>query len=200
MFSKALAQAVKDRRSIYNISKDVKVSDERIREVIEFAVKWTPSAFNSQSARFVLLLRDHHDKFWDNTKEILRGIVPADKFGPTDSKINSFKAGYGTVLFFEDQTIIKGMQEKFALYSHHFPSWSEQANGMNQLVIWTGLEAEGLGCSLQHYNPLVDGAVAKEWGVPATWKLIAQMPFGHPTAPAGEKTFLPIEDRLKVFQ
>ena len=58
---------------------------------------------------------------------------------------------------------------------------------MHQLVVWTGLEAEGLGASLQHYNPLIDDEVKQEWNVPANWKLIAQMPFGNPTAAPGEK-------------
>ena len=43
--------ALKERRSYYGISKEVQVSDERIKEIVEFAVKHTPSSFNSQSAR-----------------------------------------------------------------------------------------------------------------------------------------------------
>ena len=57
--------------------------------------------------------------------------------------MDSFKAGYGTVLFFEDEAIVKSLQEKFAAYAENFPIWSHQASGMHQLVVWTGLEAEG---------------------------------------------------------
>ena len=91
--------AVADRRSFYGISKEKVTTDEVIKEVIEQAVKNTPSPFNSQSARVVLLLEKHHDKLWDITKEALRKIVPADKFGDTEDKINSFRNGYGTVLY-----------------------------------------------------------------------------------------------------
>jgi predicted oxidoreductase (fatty acid repression mutant protein) len=42
--------------------------------------------------------------------------------------------------------------------------------------------------------------VKKEWRIPDAWKLIAQMPFGKPTAPAGEKSFMPLEDRVPVFK
>jgi predicted oxidoreductase (fatty acid repression mutant protein) len=59
---------------------------------------------------------------------------------------------------------------------------------------------EGLGASLQHYNPIIDEAVKKQWNLPADWELIAQMPFGKPTAAAGEKQFLPLEDRVKIFK
>lgn len=70
---------------------------------------------------------------------------------------------------------------------------------MLQFVIWTALEAEGLGANLQHYNPLIDAKVAEEWGVPANWKLSAQLVFGGKAAEAGEKTFLPVEQKYKVF-
>lgn len=35
--------------------------------------------------------------------------------------------------------------------------------------------------------------------VPATWKLRANLVFGAPTVPPMEKTFEPLEDRVKVF-
>ena len=181
--------ALKERRSIYGINKDVQVSDERIKEIVEFAVKHTPSAFNSQTARLVVLLGEAHNKLWDITTETLRKVVGDGDFSATQQKMDSFKAGYGTVLFFEDEAVIKSHQEQFALYADNFPIWSNQASGMHQLVVWTALDAEGLGATLQHYNPLIDDEVKKEWNIPDNWKLIAQMPFGNPTSPAGEKGF-----------
>lgn len=83
-------EAIKERRTFYGISKEALVSDDRIKEVIEHAVKHTPSAFNSQSARVVLLLGDKHDKLWSITKEALRKIVPEDKFGSTEEKNKLF--------------------------------------------------------------------------------------------------------------
>ncbi len=192
--------AVADRRSFYSISKEKVTTDEVIQEVIEQAIKNTPSPFNSQSARVVLLLEKHHDKLWNITKESLRKIVPADKFGDTEDKINSFRNGYGTVLFFEDATVVETLQSQFALYKDNFPVWSQQSSGMHQYVIWTALEMEGFGASLQHYNQLIEEEVKKEWNVPSNWKLIAQMPFGKPTAQPDEKQFQPLEERIKVFK
>ena len=54
--------------------------------------------------------------------------------------------------------------------------------------------------TLQHYQPLVDDEVKKEWNIPDFWKLVAQMPFGVPSTPAGEKQFAPIEGRVKVYR
>ncbi|UUZ83566.1 nitroreductase family protein [Paenibacillus sp. P26] len=190
--------AVQERRTIYGISGESPISDERIVEIVRHAVKHTPSAFNSQSARVLVLLGEQHHKLWDLTKETLRAKVNEDKFASTEQKLNGFRGGHGTVLYFEDMTVIEGFQNNYPSYSEHFPNWSQQANGMLQFVIWTALENEGLGVNVQHYNPLIDEKVKASWNIPASWKLIAQMPFGKPTAPAGDKTFQPLEERVRV--
>ena len=197
---KYFLNSVMERRSFYGIGKESPISDDRIKEIIEIAVKHTPSAFNSQSARVILLLNTHHNRLWEITKEALRKIVPDQQFTGTEQRINSFANGYGTVLFFEDQQVIESLQQKFALYKDNFPSWSLQSSGMNQFVIWTALENEGLGASLQHYNELIEQQIKEEWSIPPTWKLISQMPFGKPIFDPSQKTFEPLETRVKVFK
>lgn len=192
--------AVKGRRSIYALDKNVGVSDERIMEVINHSVLHTPSAFNSQTGRVVVLFGEGHDKLWNITMEALRKVVPAANFKDTEDKINSFKAGYGTVLYFEDQKAVKGLQEQFALYKDNFPVWSNQGSGMLQNVIWTALYIEGLGASLQHYNELIEEEVSKAFNLPKGWKMMAQMPFGNIVQEAGEKQFAPLEGRVKVIR
>jgi len=71
---------------------------------------------------------------------------------------------------------------------------------MHQLAIWTMLEDAGFGASLQHYNPLIDNEVRKRWSLPEEWRLIAQMPFGTPAGEPGEKTFKPLDERIRVFR
>ena len=197
--SKNFYEALKERRSIYAISKETTVSNERIQEVINEAVLHTPSAFNSQSARVVVLFGENHNKLWDITEASLKKIVPEENFAPTKEKIDSFRNGYASVLFFEDQNVVKNLQEQFSLYKDNFPVWSQQSSGMLQYVIWTSLAVEGLGASLQHYNELIEEDVAKEWDIPSGWKLVAQMPFGKPVAGAGEKEFLPLDERVKTY-
>ena len=68
------------------------------------------------------------------------------------------------------------------------------------LSVWTSLEIEGFGASLQHYNPLIDDEVRKTWDILRDWKLIAQLPFGKPTAEPGDKDFSPLEERVKYYQ
>lgn len=198
--SKGFYKAVEDRRTIYAIGKEKVVSYEKILELVNGAVKNAPSAFNSQSARVVVLLGEYHDKLWDITKAELKKIVPEENFSGTEEKINSFKGGYGTVLYFEDQDVVKNLQQQFAIYKDNFPIWSQQGSGILQYIVWTSLEIEGLGASLQHYNPLIDNEVRKAYDIPDNWKLIAQMPFGNVVSPADKKDFLPLKDRIKVFK
>lgn len=200
MSSQAFFDAVKQRRSIHVVSKEEVVDKKRVVEIVEEAVKYSPTAFNSQSARAVVLFDDEHDKLWEIVTDTLREIVPADQFTTTQQRLDGFKGGYGSVLFFEDQAVIASLQQQFALYADNFPTWSNQSSGMLQFVIWTALTSEGLGASLQHYNPLIDDKVREVWGVPQSWKLLAQMPFGKPTYQAGEKEFQPISERVKVYE
>lgn len=192
-------KAIQNRRTIYNISNEAVVSDDTLKALIETAVTHVPSAFNSQTSRVILLTGDSHKKLWDIALNQLKAIIPEANFQSTNDKIASFAAGYGTILYYEEQDTIKELQNQFPIYAENFPVWSQQASGMLQFAIWTALEMEGMGASLQHYNPLIDAEAAKEFEVPKSWKLIAQMPFGKPIIGAGEKTFLPIESRVKVL-
>ncbi|MCH4542223.1 MULTISPECIES: nitroreductase family protein [Brucella/Ochrobactrum group] len=195
----SLLNSIKKRRTQYALGKSLPLSNEDTAELIREAVKHTPSSFNSQSSRAVILFGAESDKLWNIVKEALRQFVPADAFAQTEAKIDSFAAGAGTVLFYEDQTVVKGLQENFPLYADNFPVWSEQSGGMAQHSVWSALANAGIGASLQHYNPLIDQEVAKTWDIPASWKLRAQMPFGSNEQPFPEKAFMDDADRFKVF-
>ena len=198
--SRNFIEAIKERRSIYAISKESPISDDKIVEIVEDVVKHVPSAFNSQTTRTVILLGEQHDKLWDITMEALRKIVSEKDFESTEARINSFKGGYGTVLFFEDFAVVKSLQEQFELYKDNFPVWALQTSGMMQFSVWTAFATEGIGGSLQHYTELIDEQVKKEFNIPESWKMLTQMPFGKIVKGAGEKAFNPIEDRVKVLR
>lgn len=196
----SVLNAISKRRSHYAISKQSPISEEAITEIVKSAVKYVPSAFNSQSHRAIVLFGDQNQKLWDLTKEELRKIVPADSFSATDDKINSFKNSFGSVVFFEENAVVKGLIEQFPSYAHNFPIWSEQSNGMLQSAIWNALSEEGLGASLQHYNEVIVDAVKKEWNIPETWRMVAQMPMGTPVVMPGEKAFPDPEVMVKIYQ
>lgn len=199
MSRQSLQQAAESRRSVYSLNKNLPVGKDEIVQIVEHAVLHTPSSFNSQSARVVVLFGEEHDKVWQFVEDALRAVVPADSFEPTAQKLKLFKAGAATILFYEDQNVVKGLQDQFPAYAANFPVWADQANAMVQYAVWTTLAAAGAGANLQHYNPLPDAAIAEAWNIPENWLLRAQMVVGGIGAPAGEKTFQPVAERLKVF-
>lgn len=188
------------RRSIYGLNRELPVSKEAVIEMVEHAVMHSPSAFNSQSARVLVLFGEAHERLWDAAGDILKEIVGEANFAGTKAKMDSFKAGAGTVLFFEDQEVVEGLQANFPLYAGNFPVWSEHSSAINQYAIWLALTSANIGANLQHYNPLIDQFVAETWDIPANWKLRAQLVFGGIATPAGDKEFAPLASRLRVAE
>ncbi|URQ77738.1 nitroreductase family protein [Erysipelothrix rhusiopathiae] len=188
------------RRSRYGLSKEAVLTEEEVIELVEASVQHTPSAFNAQTQRAVVLFGKHSDTFWDLTREALRKVAPEEGFENTVAKLESFKQGQGIILYYIDTDVVKGLQDQFALYADNFPIWAEQENGMMQLVTWTALAGAGIGASVQHYNPLVDASAAEAFEIPSSWKLVAQMPFGKAIDEVQPKTLQDVKGKVKVFK
>ena len=75
-----LKEALAHRRSYYSLTNKSSISDREIEDIVKFAVKHVPSAFNSQSTRLVLLLGEQHVKLWNIVKDTLRKIVSQEQF------------------------------------------------------------------------------------------------------------------------
>ena len=197
---KTLQHLAEKRRSIYALSDQLPVSNDEIVKLVEHAVLHTPSAFNSQSTRIVVLFGDDHNKLWQITEDTLRDIVDNEEhFAATKQKMDGFKAGAGTIMFFEDHSVVRDMQAAAPLYADKFPIWADQTNAMHQYIIWTALASIDVGANLQHYNPIIDKKVAEEWNIDEHWELNAQMVFGAIEKLAGDKAFKPVDERMQVF-
>ncbi|KAF1042683.1 MAG: hypothetical protein GAK38_04231 [Xylophilus sp.] len=189
---------IRRRRSQYNIGRNLELSQTDITGIIQEAARHAPSTFNSQSSRIVILYGSESVQFWELVKAALRPLVPQDAFESTEAKLKKFASGAGTVLFYEDQQVVRDLQETYKLYAEKFPEFSEQSSGMAQFSVWTALANVGVGASLQHYNPVIDTAVAEQWDIPQNWKLRAQLPFGSNESEPGEKSFIDDALRFKI--
>ena len=166
-----IQESLAKRRTYYNINKELPVAEADVIALVENTTELVPDAFNMKSARVIVATKEKQDALWDDVYEAFGGKVAREK-------IDGFRAAAGTVLYFYDETVVSGLQEQFPLYAANFPVWANQANGMLQLAVWTALREKGIGANLQHYNPVIDERVKALFGVSASWKLIAQMPFG----------------------
>lgn len=188
-------EAIKNRRSIHTLEDIAVVPDEQVVEIIETALNHTPTAFNGQETRAVVVLGDDHKQLWNGVEEIAREKNGDRDFTRTETRINGFRNGHGTVLFFQDTEITKAFQEKMPQLHNDFEVWAQQNQGMLQNVVWTGLEAVGYAASLQH----MEINLKKEWDIPENWKLIAQMPFGKQAQEVNEKNIIPAQKKLIII-
>ncbi|GKZ33094.1 hypothetical protein AbraIFM66950_002872 [Aspergillus brasiliensis] len=220
--SDALVDLAKGRHSIYKLGRNSPVPDSKIEELVNQAILNVPSAFNTQSTRLIVLLHKEHERLWDITMDLFQarvkeGTLPEETWkNQTQPKLQGMKNGMGTVsdnasdssdvtlisvqiLFYEEPSHIKPFQEKFPAYKDQFEPWAHHTNAMHQYFLWIGLESLGFGANLQHYNPLIDSAVAKQWDIPTDWRLISQLVFGSPEVEGQEKQKKPVEERVKVY-
>lgn len=188
------------RRSIYALGHTRIVTDFCLEDTLKDCLKNCPTPFNAQSARLVLLLNKNHLDFWNLVLQKVTAAAPIGKKDSVAQKINSFAVAYGTILFFEDLSVLEQLQKDFPLYQKNMHDWTYEANGMLQYMIWQALAENEIGASLQHYNELIEDDVKKMLSLPDNWKILAQMPFGSIEKSPAEKTFLPLENRLMIFR
>ncbi|WP_455257125.1 nitroreductase family protein [Peptoniphilus asaccharolyticus] len=186
-------KGLEKRRSYYNIGKNIPISDEELIKLVQDVTLVVPDAFNMQSQRVVVALGAKQEQLWDKIYDVFEGKVPREK-------IDSFKAGHGTILYFTDRKTVSDVQAQIPDYAEGFEIWSKHSMGMLQLVIWTELRDKEIGASLQHYNPVIDEAVRELFDIPEKWELIAQMPFGEILEEPEAKEKLAIDERVRVFK
>lgn len=189
----SMRDALSKRRSIYALNKELPVSEAELIKIIEETVALIPDAFDCKSQRVIVVLNDKQNELCDAIYNSFNGQIPREK-------IDGFRAAYGTVLFFTDENITKELMDTFPLYAPNFPVWNGHANGMLQIAIWTALTELDIGANLQHYNPVIDETIAKMFNIPASYKLIAQMPFGGIVSSPVPKDTEDISKRVTVIR
>lgn len=188
-----ITEALQQRRSYYGIDKSLPISEETLMKTVEEITELVPDAFNMKSSRVVVMTGEKQDLLWDTIYDLFEGKV-------SHEKIDSFKAGYGTILYFIDTTVVEALQQQFPPYSDRFPHWAAQAAGMLQISLWTALRELGIGASLQHYNPVIDKKVKELFQIPEHYLLDAQMPFGGILAEPEAKAKEDISLRVKLIK
>ncbi len=188
-----IQESLAQRRTYYAINDRLPVDDKTVEELVKSLTELVPDAFNMKSAREIMALGEKQKELRDRIYDAFGGKVAREK-------IDGFKAGAGTVLYFIDQDTVKGLQTQFAAYADNFPVWAQQANGMLQISVWSGLRELEIGASLQHYNPVIDNTVREMFNVPEGWQLVAEMPFGGIAAEPAAKDKEDISKRVAVYR
>lgn len=188
-----ILESLKKRRTYYNIEKSLPVDEKEVFDLIKKSAELVPDAYNMKSSRIVVVTGKNQDVLWDEIYNVFQGKVDREK-------IDGFKSGYGTILYFYDNEVVEKMQSEFPLYAEKFPHWATQSVGMLQLSIWAGLRELEIGASLQHYNPVIDDAVKKLFDIPESYVLDAQMPFGSISKEVEPKPSEDISKRVRIIK
>ena len=192
---------IKRRRSIYALNDQLPITEDEVVKTIEDAIVISPSAFNMQSVRAIILLGAQHKALWEGiVTDTLKAVVAKEKFEPTAEKLAGFAAGAGTVLYFEDDDVVQHMKEQFPTYAAACDAYSGHGQGIAQVNVWNALAEKGVGANLQHYNPLIDDAVKARWDVPANHRFVAQFVFGGIAAPACAQERQSTSERIRVIR
>jgi predicted oxidoreductase (fatty acid repression mutant protein) len=67
--------AIKYRRTVYGLNDKSPVPDERILEIIKEVALTSPSSYNTQPGRIIVLLGAPHKKLWDIISEVAVPII-----------------------------------------------------------------------------------------------------------------------------
>ena len=185
---------LKMRRSVYALNKELPIFEDKVVEIIKDAVRCVPDAFNMKSQRVLVVSGDKNEEFWNGVYDAL---VKVSGKQLSRDRTDSFKAGFGTILYFYDKNVVDEYKKQFPLYAENFNNWALQSNAMLQFAIWTAFATVGVGANLQHYNPVIDEMVRKIFDVPENWVLVAQMPFGGIANAPGAKPDEDVMQRIK---
>lgn len=166
---------VKQRRSIRKLQQG-ELSDETIRHIVE-AGRWSPSSFNSQPVRMVVL-KERHRAFWDFVEAQLRTKLDGPKLERALARIPGYRNGIFTILFFEDTSVAANPPP--SANPAIWKSFAIQAMGIAQVNVWNAVYAAGLASSNQHTNYQIgDEALRAFLGLPETWVSYSIFPIGY---------------------
>lgn len=190
---------VKKRRTSYAIGNNTELSNKEILDRIREVAREVPSASNSQTTRLVVLFGEDNVKLWDHILDVQKNVLEGAMWDMFSGVMEGAKGGVGTVLFFEDRDTVEGAlgkNERAEIYKQH-------NNANTQYAIWLALTELDLGGSLQHMNvgfeQGFDKSVREMFDLPASYEMIAQMPFGSIEGEASDKEYIDDNERVRVF-
>jgi uncharacterized protein len=90
--------ACKARRTCFQLARCPTTPNKEILNIVNEAILHTPSAFNSQNTRVLVLLGLEHENLWKEiAKPILKTLAPEQAWPMTEKKLEGFANAHGTV-------------------------------------------------------------------------------------------------------
>ncbi|VEU76477.1 nitroreductase family protein [Mycoplasmopsis columboralis] len=182
---------LKQRRSVFDINKDASLSKNEIVKMLKEIIHVSPTSFNGQSTKVVLLWDKESNKLWEHVKEYTQG-----KIAP--HKLPGFLNAQGTVLFYVDEEILQPYTQKTQLPYQEVLNFAREDSAILQVNVWNALTELNLGANLQHYNDAVNDYFKNNPKF-SKLKLLGQMPFGAISSAPQSKEKLDVDQRIIVL-
>lgn len=99
-----ITEALKARRSYYAINRELPVAIDRVMDMVKELTELVPDAFNMKSSRVAVVHGEKQDQLWNKIYDVFEGKVAREK-------IDSFRAGSGTILYFYDRKVVESLQK-----------------------------------------------------------------------------------------
>ena len=191
---------LKKRRSVYNLNNMLPILEDELMNNLEQILLESPTAFHMQSPYLLVLMDKEHKKLWEIVTNTLKQIIPENNFKSTQDKMDMFSKAKGTILFFDNKDIIEQLKIDYPLYKDSFDAHAAHGMGILQANIWNYLASINIGSNLQHYNPLIDNEVKKQWNIPDNYQLTAQLVFGGINEFPEPKEKIPASLRMNIYK
>lgn len=189
------------RRTQYMIGGEANHSIEEIAAELAKVVTASPSAFNSQTTRLVIVSEAANQKVWEIIDRTQKEILDEGMYNYFKGVFDTAKNAVGTVLFFEDR---QTLEEKVTTTPERRELYKEQNAAIAEYAAWLHLAELGYGANLQHFNigfqQGFDRSIKEALDLPDHWELNAQMPFGPVIEPAQDLEKLSHEEQVRIIK
>lgn len=162
------------------------LSADDVTKLIQQVVAITPTCYNCQGSRVIILYGEEHTRFWQRLMKLKVDTAEERRFLE-----ESVVPAAGTVVLLEDDLSVKVMQKMYPSFAMAFPYFAEHSSGMVELSLTVGLAQKEIGTIIRHYRTDPAEVLEADSDVPETWKMKAQIAFGLKTAPSMRREELP---------
>jgi len=162
------------------------MSTMELTALIKQVVSLTPTCYNCQGSRLVILYGTYHEEFW-------RRMMNVTESGDVERRAvecNVIPAS-GTIVLLEDEMSMKVMQKLYPLYASAFPLFAERSSAMAEVGLAVALTQKGIGTISRHYRVDVAAVLDENADIPSSWKMKAQIAFGTSVTPGTKPEELP---------
>ena len=188
---------IEKRRSNYDLATNIELTKKDLINLLRKIIYYSPSPFNVQSSKIVLLNKKSHHLLWTTVvEEYLKKNNNGELLDSDKARIKREDKAYGTILFYKDEQVIEENKKKLDAYEQkELNNWCLEESAMLQMNVWNELRLKNIGAHLVHFDN-IDEEISVTFDIDKKYKLVAMMVFGSIVQEAAVKPKKDIDKRF----